>query len=69
MLVYIHVGNYLTSGRAYYYIILGEKYGNTMIVYYPDEGKMFTTLALFVLKLETMLLLETVLTLLRLLLL
>ena len=40
-----------------------------MIVYYPDEGKMFTTLALFVLKLETMLLLETVLTLLRLLLL
>ena len=32
-------------------------------IYYPGEGKMFTTLALFVLKLETMLLLETVLTL------
>ena len=38
-------------------------------VYYPEEGRMLTTLALFVLKLETMLLLETVLTLLRLLLL
>ena len=38
-------------------------------IYYPGQGNMFTTLALFVLKLEMMLLLEIVLTLFRLLLL
>ena len=62
-LVYIHVRNYPDIGDNYY-----EK--NTILFYLLyDEGKMLTTLALFVLKLETMLLLETVLTLLRLLLL
>ena len=59
MLVYIHVRNYLYKVCS---TLLGEKYYNNYI-YYPGEGRMFTTLALFVLKLETMLLLETVLTL------
>ena len=61
MLVHIHVRNYLYKSTT----LVGEKYYN---IYYPGEGKMFTTLALFVLKLEMMLLLEIVLTLPRLLL-
>ena len=58
MLVYIHVRYYLYVHSTT--LRLGEKYYN---IYYPGQGNMFTTLALFVLKLEMMLLFEIVITL------